>query len=77
VSAVAAPRRAHRRVRHVLLPEELIGPVQVNPRDRFLAERAAHLASRRCALSGCDGPLPCPDHGDVAEDRGQWLWPAL
>lgn len=54
---------------------DMLGVGEESPRRRYLAELAILDASRPCTVFGCGHVgLPCPDHGQPAEDRGEWLW---
>lgn len=54
--------------------EALFDTARVGARAAMEAERLRHRYSRPCVIDGCDQTVPCPHHGEPAEDLGEWLW---
>lgn len=69
-------RRADTRRRVVRYDDSLdalVVPVRrEDPSVRWATEVRRHLEERTCPV--CGGRLPCRRHGELSEDRGQWLW---
>lgn len=54
--------------------EALFEVGRVGPLAAMEADRLLHRLSRPCVVEGCGQTVPCPHHGEPAEDHGEWLW---